>query len=81
MKTKTGKIGIVVFWGETRHEKHPDGFTVDRAESSDTLKHPDYGLLMLAIRLTVSCCFNLSVSSHTRSWRAALDVNIGQLIL
>lgn len=54
MKTKTGKIGMEVFWVETRHGKHPDDFTVDRAESSDTLKHPDYGLLRLSIRLTVS---------------------------
>lgn len=68
-----------VFWVETRHGKHPDDFTVDRAESSDTLKHADYGLLRLSIRLTVSCCFYLSVSSHERSRRAALDVNIGQL--
>lgn len=79
MKTKTGKIGMGVFWVETRHGKHPDDFTVDRAESSDNPKHTEYAEFMLSIRLTVSCCFYLSVSSHKRSRRAALDVNIGQL--
>lgn len=73
------KWGWTGFWGETRHGKHPDDFTVDRAEPSDTLRHPGYGLLMMSTRLIVSCCFSVSVSPHKRSRRAALDVNIGQL--
>jgi len=54
MNTKERRNGDGTgFWGETRHGKHPDDFTVDRAEPSDA-ETRIYGPVMMSIRVNSS---------------------------